>query len=76
MIKAGGDIGGRKLMLLGLSTLNLQRLQEGKPIKFAGEPFGFAGEVVIVWGETEEAIALELKASGLSLPEPTVKAKP
>jgi hypothetical protein len=34
---------------------------EGKPIKFDGRPFGYPGDIGIMFGETEEAIVAELQ---------------
>ena len=39
---------------------NLDRLRAKEPIRFDGTPFGFPGDVVIMAGETEESIALEI----------------
>lgn len=61
MIKAKATLlGDRPLYLFGLSALNLQRLREGKPIRVELEEMGGVGEVVILFGETEAAIATEL----------------
>ncbi|MGF6641796.1 hypothetical protein [Paraburkholderia sp. MM6662-R1] len=61
MIKArAGDT-----VILGLSRLNLKKLQEGKPIMFDGAEVGLSGQrFVIVFGETESAIIAELNAVG------------
>jgi hypothetical protein len=61
MIKAkltGPD--GRPIVLLGLSELNVGELRKRKPIMVDLGPFGIEGQVVVMWGETEEAIAQEL----------------
>lgn len=57
MIKArAGDT-----VIFGLSRLNLEKLQEGKPIAFDGSEVGMDGlRVLIMFGETEQAIAAEL----------------
>jgi len=65
MLKMVGDAkrDGRpiKLVVLGLSHMNLARLKDGQPIKFAGEDVGIAGvEVLIFVGETEQSMAREL----------------
>lgn len=57
MIKAKLSNG---MLILGLSRINVIRLMGGLPIKFDGRPFGFPGDVGIVFGETEDAIAKEL----------------
>lgn len=57
MIKArSGD-----LVIFGLSRLNIERLQEGKPIAFDGDVVGLAGtRILILFGETEQTIMREL----------------
>lgn len=58
MIKAkltNGDI------ILGLSAANVEKLMERHPIKFDGRPMGFAGAVIIMYGETEIAMLHELQ---------------
>lgn len=57
MIKArSGD-----LVIFGLSRMNLEKLQEGKPIVFDGKEVGLDGKrVLIIFGETENAIVREL----------------
>jgi hypothetical protein len=57
MIEASGELDGRPMMLLGLSGENVTRLVAGEPIVFDGDEVGYAGKVVIVYGNTEEAIA-------------------
>ena len=57
MIKARSG----ELVIFGLSRLNLEKLQEGKPIAFDGAEVGLNGmRVLIMFGETEEDIAREL----------------
>ncbi len=52
-------------LILGLSAVNLERLKANEPILFDGRPFGFSGNIGIVYGETEEAITRDLlRASG------------
>lgn len=57
MLKAiAGD-----MLILGLSKLNVEKLQEGKPIVFDATDFGFPGKTIsIVYGETEAAIKDDL----------------
>lgn len=57
MVKAtSGD-----LVILGLSRMNLEKLQEGKPIAFDGDEVGIGGKrIMIMFGETENDIAREL----------------
>lgn len=57
-------------VFLGLSTENLRRLQQRKPIVFDGADIGIPGkQFCITWGETEEAIAEELTQAGIIGPQ-------
>jgi hypothetical protein len=48
-------------VIFGLSRLNVEKLQEGKPIVFDGGFVGFPGKrFLILFGETEDAIVQEL----------------
>lgn len=63
MIKMSGTSkdGKRKVVLLGLSEGNLMRLREKKPIVIIGEEIGWPEQdIVICWGETEDALTKEL----------------
>ncbi len=61
MLKARGG----NMVLIGLSRMNVERLLDDMPIRFAGEEVGIPGLVfVIVGGETEQAIAEQLRAIG------------
>lgn len=62
MIKARfGDTG----LLIGLSAGNLKKLQAGQPILFDMSAVGLpAGRCIIMFGETEEAIAKDLADGG------------
>lgn len=65
MIKASGATGGgRKLMVLGLSRANTERLLDNQPIRFDGKEFGFDGDVLILGGETEADIVQDLRVLG------------
>jgi hypothetical protein len=58
MIKARSG----NLVIFGLSKLNLERLQEGKPVAFDGAEVGLNGvRIMIMYGETEIAIVHELQ---------------
>lgn len=48
--------------VFGLSEGNIVRLRQGKPIAIDLEPLGGSGQVMIMWGQTEEAIVAELQA--------------
>lgn len=66
MLKAGahGKHDGRdvKIVLLGLSKVNITRLQAGQPITFAGEDVGLPGvEFLIFSGDTEASMARQLE---------------
>lgn len=51
----------RKLLGLGLSHVNLDRLRDNQPIRFKGEAVGLDGvDVLIFAGKTEESMAKEL----------------
>lgn len=65
MVKASGTkADGRRFYVFGLSEMNLRKLREGKPIAFDLEPLGGAGEIMIMYGETEQHIAAELNLIG------------
>ena len=60
MIKMSGTHGKRKVILLGLSEGNLMRLREKKPIIIHAEEMMIDHDIIICWGQTEEALAKEL----------------
>lgn len=61
MIKARATLeNGEPLTVLGLSKMNLEKLQEGKPILFDNAELGLPGKTAILFGETEEDITGEL----------------
>ena len=65
MIKMSGtsEDGKRKVILLGLSEGNLMRLREKKPIIINGEEMMIPDlDIIICWGETEDALARELSS--------------
>ena len=55
------------VLIMGLSKLNIQKLQEGKPIVFDGKEFGHKMveqfKFVIMAGETEETIYSDILKS-------------
>jgi len=75
MIKAtgGSEDGKRRFVLLGLSEMNIGKLREGKPIHIFGSELGIAHDIIIMWGQTEDAMAEEItKHFGIE-PTRTVK---
>lgn len=73
MIKLRGSSadGRRKFVILGLSEGNLARLREKKPIIVHAEEMGIDYDIIVCWGQTEEALAGELE--GLIGPETVVR---
>lgn len=65
MIRAVGHVGGRPLLLLGLSGENVARIVAGEAIAFDGLELGFDANVVIVYGRTEKAMTDDLDRRGL-----------
>ena len=59
-----GERGGVpvKVVILGLSKINIERLQKGMPISFPGTDVGLKGvEFMILAGETEQSMQHELE---------------
>lgn len=68
MLRATADLAGYPLIIFGLSTGNLTKLQEKKPMLIdLKKEYGIDAAVMILWGPTEEAIAEDLKTNGLPL---------
>lgn len=72
MIKAAGKTGlGLPLLLLGLSGENVTRLAAGEPIRIQAGHLAQLGlpqmEIVICYGRTEQDIADEIRAHGVTL---------
>lgn len=66
MIKAVGEMGGRPLLVLGLSGENMTRLMAREPILVECASLGLADlRIVLVGGRTEDDIARELAEHGL-----------
>ncbi len=69
MILARGDHGDDQFLLMGLSRENIDRLVKGEPIVIRREVHGEAipelWKIVIMFGETENQIAAELRKSGM-----------
>lgn len=70
-----GEESERRIIGIGLSAGNLRRLQQGQPIAFRTEEIGITGyDVMVVFGETEEAIYKELDSTGHLIEEPQEEA--
>lgn len=65
MITAGGQLDGQPLLVLGLTTENLQRLVAGEPIDVPREALdavGYQGKrVMIIYGRTEQDLVKLVK---------------
>jgi hypothetical protein len=63
---AKGEKNGRPmcLIVLGLSHMNIQKLKEGRPIKFNGADIGISSDIefMIFAGETEQSMQRELSS--------------
>ena len=61
---------GLVLLVIGLSSENMKRLLDSKPIIFSGSEIGFPSieNVLIVGGETNDALIEQMKKLGL--PDP------
>lgn len=64
---AGGRDDGKPILFIGLSRRNTELLLEGKPITFDATGFGLPGQVMLVGGETEEAILVEVLQAKIPL---------
>lgn len=74
MIKASGtNERGQPFLVLGLTRANCSRLLAGMPIKFDATPYGFAGEILICAGATEQDLAVALMGS---MDDPRIKSDP
>lgn len=75
----GGD-GADEILLFGLTRENIKRLVAGNPIRIAGASHGGGvpegWKVLIVFGETEDALTDALMRSGAVGPETEVRAMP
>lgn len=69
MILGRADNGDFQTLIIGLSALNIQKLQQGLPIQITREKQGEAipehWSIVIMAGETENSMAAELRRQGL-----------
>lgn len=73
MIKFFGDNGNKGIVGIGLSKANLEKLQEGKPIKTelpsTDGPEFYEHELIIFYGETEESMVNDLRKAGIKIEE-------
>lgn len=71
MIKLSAHLqNGRRLILIGLSRGNTDRLHDGKPIHMEGEQFGLCGWTIGIFaGETEQDMLDALKREGVQVPQ-------
>jgi hypothetical protein len=69
MILARGDHGDDQFLLIGLSRANIDRLVKGQPIlirrKTHGEAIPELWKIALMFGETENQIAAELRKNGM-----------
>jgi hypothetical protein len=66
VIKAAGMLGGKPMLILGLSGENMTRLMAGEPIMLDTAALGLPEMTVVVCGgRTEVAITAELRVHGL-----------
>lgn len=66
MIRAGKN-SHNPLIIMGLSEENVRRLKQNKPIHASIRSFGvnLPGEILVMYGPTEQAIAAELERNGI-----------
>jgi hypothetical protein len=78
MIKFKATVGGKLVLGLGLSRVNVALLTEGKPILVHGADVGMPdlGHVVIFFGETERDLIHELNKHGAIGPDTIVHPLP
>lgn len=70
MIKGiGSRASGERVILLGISEENVRRLRLHQPIEVDLDDLGLAGEgyIVLMWGDTERSILIELETVGIKL---------
>ena len=63
MVIGKGTANGRDIVILGLSRLNIKKLEAGMPIRITAQSHPGSNldmDVLIVFGETESAIAEDL----------------
>lgn len=64
---------GRKMLILGVDRINIERLTSKQPIIVRGGQFGMdlPMDVLIMFGETLDDVAAELRQNGFeSVPDP------
>jgi len=51
----------RPMIIIGLSDINVAKMREGNPIHIHADDMGFAGEIIIFNGPTEDDMAKMIK---------------
>lgn len=72
MIFGRNFVNGHHFILVGLSTDNLKKIRDGKPLSIGpvkNDPLLENATIIIMSGTTEEEIVDELRKSGLMPPE-------
>lgn len=70
MIRMRAQNSDGPLVILGLSAMNITKLQEGMPIHLNLSDIGIDAYLMVFAGDTEEGMLQELKAAGISMPDP------
>ena len=61
MIKLTGTIDNRKVVAIGLSFVNLDKLKAGLPIHILAAELGIGTDIILFAGKDEDALAEMLK---------------
>lgn len=56
---------GKPMIILGLSAMNIEKLEDGMPIQFDMAELGLVGTLAIMAGDTEQSMMEELRRAGL-----------
>lgn len=72
MIKWRGNISGKEIIGIGLSSMNVVRLKRGYPIVVNGEEIGLPFSIIIHFGHSEKSMFEEVKKSGFVTDETTI----
>lgn len=65
MIKAKGTKKGKEILLLGLSDMNVKKLQQGLPIVIERAEIDLPFDIIIFYGKTEEDMIEILADAGM-----------